>query len=119
MSGWWNDAACRGLDTNLFYPGRGESVDEAKAVCNVCTVRDECLADALEHGDKFGIWGGTSEHERRPIRRDVKRARDITHGTLTGYRDHYRYNVLPVCKFCQDARSRWDEYAPSRAKDAS
>ncbi|MFP5322758.1 MAG: WhiB family transcriptional regulator [Acidimicrobiia bacterium] len=61
--------ACRGADPDLFFPDRGESLEPAKAVCAECVVRDECLEFALAAGERFGVWGGTSERERRRIRR--------------------------------------------------
>lgn len=60
--------ACRGEDQNLFYPQLGESAAPAKALCSECPVKAECLAWALAH-EKQGIWGGTSERERRRLRR--------------------------------------------------
>lgn len=53
---------------------RDASTEEAKAVCAGCAVREQCLEFALTNGEKFGIWGGLSERERRRIRRE--RARD-------------------------------------------
>lgn len=73
---WRSDAACAGMRADLFFPGRGESPAEAKAVCRGCPVRDACLADALEGGERFGVWGGLSERERR--RRLRRRARSTT-----------------------------------------
>ena len=61
--------ACRGADPDLFFPDRGESLEPAKAVCAGCVVREECLEHALRVGERFGVWGGTSERERRRIRR--------------------------------------------------
>ena len=66
---WTARAACRGIDPGLFYPARGESTREAKDICAGCLVRVECLDYALTAGEKFGIWGGKSERERRRIRR--------------------------------------------------
>lgn len=66
---WQNYANCLGVNPDLFYPERGASTKEAKAVCAVCVVRDECLEFSLVNGEKFGIWGGMSERERRRIRR--------------------------------------------------
>ena len=67
--GWQERANCLGVDPDLFFPERGASTREAKAVCRGCEVRLECLEYALEHGEKFGIWGGLSERERRRVRR--------------------------------------------------
>ena len=54
---------------DLFFPERGASTREAKEVCRGCVVREDCLEYALANGEKFGIWGGLSERERRKIRR--------------------------------------------------
>lgn len=66
---WQSQAACAGVDPDLFYPDRGESTDEAKAVCGACDVRETCLEYALTNRERFGIWGGASENERRVLRR--------------------------------------------------
>lgn len=65
---WQAAANCRGVDPELFFPQRGESTREAKQVCAGCTVRADCLDYAIANGEKFGIWGGRSERERRRIR---------------------------------------------------
>jgi len=66
---WQERANCLGVDPDLFFPERGASTREAKGVCRGCEVKDECLEYALAHGEKFGIWGGLSERERRRVRR--------------------------------------------------
>lgn len=72
---WMEHAACRGIDPNLFFPtrpegaGTGGEVEAAKKVCAGCPVREECLEYALDNGEKFGIFGGKSERERRRLRR--------------------------------------------------
>ena len=72
---WQASANCLGVDPDLFFPERGASTREAKEVCRGCIVRDECLEYALLNGEKFGIWGGMSERERRRIRRQRALAR--------------------------------------------
>jgi WhiB family redox-sensing transcriptional regulator len=67
---WHARAACRGMGTDQFFPARGEHIDNARAICDSCPVRSECLDAAIENIDRHGIWGGTSERERRRIRRD-------------------------------------------------
>ena len=67
--GWQSRANCMGVDPDLFFPERGASTREAKEVCRGCVVRDNCLEYALDSGEKFGIWGGMSERERRRLRR--------------------------------------------------
>ena len=71
---WMGDANCQGVNPELFYPGRGDSVDQIKAVCADCVCRDQCLDYALEYDDDDGIWGGTTGRERRIIRRRRRQA---------------------------------------------
>ncbi len=66
---WQESSNCLGVDPDLFFPERGASTKEAKEVCRGCVVRNDCLEFALANGEKFGIWGGMSERERRRIRR--------------------------------------------------
>ena len=66
---WRIDAACADKDPDMFFPGRGEATAPAKKVCAGCPVQAECLEHALTHRDAFGIWAGTSERERRVMRR--------------------------------------------------
>jgi WhiB family transcriptional regulator, redox-sensing transcriptional regulator len=66
---WQDQANCMGVDPDLFFPERGASTREAKEVCRGCVVREDCLEYALSNSEKFGIWGGLSERERRKIRR--------------------------------------------------
>jgi WhiB family redox-sensing transcriptional regulator len=65
---WQERALCAQVDPELFYPEKGGSTAEAKSVCQRCEVREDCLQDALDHDDRFGIWGGLSERERRKLR---------------------------------------------------
>ena len=72
---WRIRAACRGPRTEVFYPPvTRERRDEkllrehmAKAICDLCAVRGQCLKFALQRGEAHGIWGGTSEAERRVL----------------------------------------------------
>lgn len=66
---WQDYAACRGGDADLFFPERGASTRRAKSICNECEVKEPCLEFAITTGEKFGIWGGMSERERRRVRR--------------------------------------------------
>jgi WhiB family transcriptional regulator, redox-sensing transcriptional regulator len=72
---WQRKANCLGVDPELFFPERGASTREAKEVCRGCTVKDDCLEFALDSSEKFGIWGGLSERERRKVRRSRALAR--------------------------------------------
>lgn len=67
---WHLDAACRGMNPDLFFPERGGSARRAKAVCASCPVQADCLEWALDIGARFGIWGGLSEKARRRVRAD-------------------------------------------------
>ncbi|HSJ35993.1 MAG TPA: WhiB family transcriptional regulator [Acidimicrobiia bacterium] len=67
---WQDYANCRGADADLFFPERGASTRKAKSICGECQVQAECLDFAIEIGEKFGIWGGMSERERRRVRRE-------------------------------------------------
>ncbi len=78
---WQEFSNCLGVDPDLFFPERGASTREAKEVCRGCVVKDDCLEFALANGEKFGIWGGMSERERRRIRR--QRALDRQAAALT------------------------------------
>ncbi len=69
---WHQRAACRGQGTADHFPVRGSSTMAARATCAGCTAREECLAVALADPDLQGVWGGTSERERRIMRRDAK-----------------------------------------------
>ncbi len=66
---WTTDALCAQVDPALFYPEAGEPNRDAKRICAGCEVRAECLAYALAHRERFGVWGGTTERERRRMRR--------------------------------------------------
>lgn len=66
---WQERALCAQTDPEAFFPEKGGSTREAKRICESCEVRDECLEYALEHDERFGIWGGLSERERRRLKR--------------------------------------------------
>lgn len=66
---WQERALCAQTDPEAFFPEKGGSTREAKRICAGCEVRAECLEYALEHDERFGIWGGLSERERRKLKR--------------------------------------------------
>ena len=77
---WRMRASCRSVDPDLFFPvgttGLAvEQIDAAKAVCAACPVTSACLEYALSTNQDSGVWGGTSEEERRALRRQWLRAR--------------------------------------------
>jgi len=68
---WQERALCAQTDPEAFFPEKGGSTREAKKVCVSCEVRAECLEYALENDERFGIWGGLSERDRRKLKRRV------------------------------------------------
>lgn len=67
---WSEFALCAETDPEAFYPEKGGSTTPAKKVCMACEVRTECLEYALEHQERFGIWGGKSERQRRALAKE-------------------------------------------------
>lgn len=66
---WQADALCAQTDPEAFFPEKGGSTREAKKICQQCEVSAQCLEYALQNDERFGIWGGLSERERRRLRR--------------------------------------------------
>jgi len=110
---WMQHAACRGMDAALFMPERGDidTLNEAKAVCQTCHVRLECLEYGLE--EKYGVWGGMAESARRKLRarryqqtgiKHFRTRKPIEHGTVAGYHQHKRRREEP-CESCRRANS--------------
>lgn len=71
---WLNDARCAAQDCDALYE-QGAIQKEARVVCAECRVRMECLIDALNRRENFGVWGGLNERERRAI---LKAYKDVT-----------------------------------------
>jgi len=71
---WKHQAACRGLDPEVFFPDEEEAGDADNAICIRCPVRQPCLEWALASREKQGVWGGLDEEERREIRRARRRS---------------------------------------------
>lgn len=90
---WANRGACRTVETAVFYPSpitrAGREYDEARAVCAVCPVIDDCRAYGLEHNPP-GMWGGLSEWDRR---RRNQRPSAPAPGTASGWK--------PRCPGCR------------------
>lgn len=68
---WHELALCAQTDPEAFFPEKGGSTREAKRVCASCPVAAQCLEYALENDERFGIWGGMSERERRRLKRRI------------------------------------------------
>lgn len=74
---WQDDALCAQVDPEMFFPEKGGSTREAKKVCSNCSAKQECLAYALKNDERFGIWGGLSERERRKLKKPTERQASI------------------------------------------
>ncbi len=68
---WQDRALCAQTDPEAFFPEKGGSTREAKKICQCCEVCAECLEYALAHDERFGIWGGMSERERRRLKHGI------------------------------------------------
>jgi WhiB family redox-sensing transcriptional regulator len=88
LARWWDHAACRGMDLNLFIFEPGErysrkKIAEAKAVCAICIVRPSCLAESLKYSttqlECYGIWGGLTWKERRQLQSDTNSATPLVY----------------------------------------
>lgn len=66
---WRKEAKCGGMDPNIFFPYRGGDSSQARAICRQCPVGNECLEESLRLGEKNGVWGGKSGHERKRLKK--------------------------------------------------
>lgn len=114
--GWFDEAACRGMDTNLWMPERGDnkSARQAVIICNGCDVKWNCLAYGMQ--ERVGIWGGQTDKARRTIARAMRnnerakpgpKERPINHGTWQGAQAHWRRGE-DACEACRHA---WTTYS--------
>ena len=62
---WQDQAACYGVEPDLFFPVSEEEAGPALAYCGGCQRREHCLAWALKNGERYGVWGGLTEQQRR------------------------------------------------------
>src|SRR3954471_4307311 len=69
LDDWRQGALCAEGDPDAFFPEKGESTRAAKNICRRCLVKVECLSSALANDERFGVWGGLSDRERRRLRR--------------------------------------------------
>ena len=68
---WQDRAACFGVDPDVFFPVSEEEAGPALTFCNSCLIKEECLAWALKNGERYGVWGGMTEQQRRRLARRV------------------------------------------------
>jgi WhiB family redox-sensing transcriptional regulator len=69
---WQERALCAQTDPEAFFPEKGGTTREAKQICLGCEVKAECLAAALDGDERFGVWGGMSERERRKLKKQAR-----------------------------------------------
>ena len=136
---WVSKARCRGMDPNIFMPEPGDSTAEIKEICNgkmykrfnrdkqrnelvgepPCPVRGQCLQYAMElPGKVVGIFGGTSEKERRALRTEFRMdgvEKRIQHGTIGGYKAEWRFG-LEHCDACLEANAEAARRNKTQAK---
>jgi WhiB family redox-sensing transcriptional regulator len=88
LPGEWSEAGlCAQTDPEAFFPEKGGSTREAKKVCVACPVKAQCLAYALDTNQRFGIWGGLSERERRALQPKKKTPARIAAAVETATRE--------------------------------
>lgn len=124
-SGWWDEAACLGVDVNVFFPERQGSGrnDEAMSYCQRCRVREECLTSSIKNNEQFGTWGGMSQFQRQPLLRPETHERRVqaghgdAAGTITGYYRHCAAHQEPCteCKAAYSAHNRTRRQRERRA----
>lgn len=91
----WEGAVCATDDPELWFPEKGGSPSVAKLLCADCPLRERCLDYAIENRLDYGIWGGLTVKERRPLRRSI-------HGTVAGYEQHLADGET-ACARCRGA----------------
>lgn len=75
---WQQQALCRGVEPEVFFPISEEDAGRAKEICAACMVREECLAYSLTHRERYGVWGGVTEKERQDLLRRGAAQRVLT-----------------------------------------
>ena len=124
MSGWQDEAACRGVDTNLFFPENADVDDQVLALCENCPVKDECRDYGVVY-EEWGIWGGLTASQRRRVRKEfgitlsqaVTLRRAPYHencGTNAGYQglmryyESHPYDKKIKCDYCTLAHKEYN-----------
>ena len=104
INDWTTRAACKGTDPDELFV-QGAAQNRAKLICRGCPVRTECLADALDNGIEFGVWGGMTERERRAL---LRRRPDVTswRELLERARDEYERQSLDELVASADPRGQ-------------
>lgn len=69
---WTKRALCAEVDPEIFFPQAGDKTAYVKKICKACSVRVECLKYSLQNNERFGVWGGLTERDRRKVRPNKK-----------------------------------------------
>ena len=111
---WRDEAKCRGMDLSIFYvggrPDQERVIPQAKAACDSCPVRSECLEDAIKTRDFDGVRAGLIGRERRTLWKArqalIPKKERHDHGTRSGYFWELERG-MPICRLCLDANNRY------------
>lgn len=104
---WLALRACADMPVAVFFPEDSHGVTRAKAICATCPVRVDCLQSAMDNDERFGIWGGTSERQRRFMR--YQRRNGVALGSTVEH-GVYRYNTGCRCNVCRLAKAASKRY---------
>lgn len=109
---WTDQAACVGRGDVDWFPlpgtaaGQRANLEAARAICDTCTVKGQCLAEAMADPHTAGIWAGTTEGQRRRSpQKHLRRPLVARCGTDAGYYRHLRYTFTEPCKACREAHA--------------
>lgn len=111
---WQDRAICSQTDPEAFFAEKGGTTKPAKLICQRCPVRQECLEYALEHDERWGVWGGLSERERRKMKRGETVTPTMRHG---GHQPSYAcYQRGCKTRECYQARLAYERDLRARKK---
>lgn len=118
-SDWRDRAACRDVDTDLFFSTDREDRAQCRRICAACPVAEPCLQDALDTGDseEAGIRAGTTPRQRKQLGRRRKTQAVALCGTPSGY-DRHRRNGETACRPCKDANAEAERRRSQRRRSA-
>lgn len=108
LPAWMAEGVCAQADPEAFFPERGHSATDAKKLCMSCPVRGRCLDYALSNHERFGVWGGLSEHERsqlaaNPDEEPISRGRDYSE--VDRLMQSGEYTDSEIARLCQLPKS--------------
>lgn len=110
---WMEQAICPQTDPELFFPEKGSSTKEAKRVCLDCPVREACLSYAMRTDQRFGVFGGLSERERRRLKATGMARRVVCNA---GHNmDELGRTAQGTCRECHN---KWNRMYQARSKGA-